>query len=46
MQRRQQDGLPRHHASANPGLSALATLTPQDSRPVRTLRDALSAVAG
>lgn len=46
VQRRQQDGLPRYYASADPSLAALATLMQQDSLLVRTLREALSAVAG
>lgn len=46
VQRHQQDGLPRYYASADPSLAALATLMQQDSLLVRTLREALSAVAG
>lgn len=46
VQRRQQDGLPRYYASADPGLAALATLMQQDSLLVRTLREALSSVVG
>ena len=46
VQRHQQDGLPRYYASADPSLAALATLMQQDSRLARTLREALSAVAG
>ena len=46
VQRHQQDGLPRYSASADPSLAALAALMQQDSQLVRTLREALSAVAG
>jgi hypothetical protein len=46
VQRRQQDGLPRYYAVANPSLAPLATLMQHDSRLVRTLRDALERVAG
>lgn len=46
VQRRQHDGLPRYYASADPSLAALATLMQQDSELIRTLREALSAVAG
>lgn len=46
VQRRQQDGLPRYYAVADPSLAPLATLMQHDSRLVRTLRDALERVAG
>ena len=44
--RRQQDGLPRYYAGADPSLAPLATLMQQDSRLVHTLREALAAVPG
>jgi predicted nucleotidyltransferase len=44
--RRQQDGLPRYYASADPALAPLVTLMQQDSALVRTLREALSGVKG
>ncbi len=44
--RHQHDGLPRYYASNDPGLRALATLMQQDSMLARTLREALSHVAG
>jgi predicted nucleotidyltransferase len=44
--RRQQDGLPRYYASADPALAPLVTLMQQDSALVHTLREALSGVKG
>ena len=44
--RRQQDGLPRYYASTDPALAPLVTLMQQDSALVRTLREALSGLAG
>jgi predicted nucleotidyltransferase len=44
--RRQQDGLPRYYASADPALAPLVTLMQQDSALVRTLREAIAAVKG
>lgn len=44
--RRQQDGMPRYHASTDPALRPLVVLMQQDSRLVNTLRDALAAVPG
>lgn len=44
--RRQQDGLPRYYASTDPDLAPLVTLMQQDSALVRTLREALSGMAG
>jgi predicted nucleotidyltransferase len=46
VQRRQQDGLPRYCASADPQLAPLVTLMQQDSALVRTLREALAGVKG
>ena len=44
--RRQQDGLPRYHASADPALAPLVALMQQDSALVSTLKDALAPVPG
>ncbi len=44
--RRQQDGLPRYYASADPALAPLVLLMQQDSRLVHTLREALAGVKG
>jgi predicted nucleotidyltransferase len=44
--RRQQDGLPRYHASADPALAPLVALMEQDSALVSTLKDALAPVPG
>lgn len=44
--RRQQDGLPRYHASTDPALKPLVMLMQQDSALVNTLRDALASVSG
>lgn len=44
--RRQQDGLPRYYASADPALAPLVTLMQQDTALVRTLREALAGMAG
>jgi predicted nucleotidyltransferase len=46
VRRHQQDGLPRYYAGTDPSLAALSTLMQQDGRLIRTLREALSAVAG
>jgi predicted nucleotidyltransferase len=44
--RRQQDGLPRYFASADPALAPVVTLMQQDSALVSALRDALASVQG
>ena len=44
--RRQQDGLPRYGASADPSLRPLVALMQQDSAMVTTLRDALAPLPG
>ncbi len=44
--RQQKDGLPRYFASTDPALAPLVTLMQQDSALVRTLREALSGLAG
>lgn len=44
--RRQQDGLPRYHASADPALAPLVALMQQDSALVSTLKHALAPVPG
>src|SRR3990167_3966466 len=44
--RRQQDGLPRYSASADPAWAPLVALMQQDSVLVNTLRDALTSVPG
>lgn len=44
--RRQQDGLPRYHASADPALAPLVALMQQDSALVSTLKDSLAPVPG
>ena len=44
--RRQQDGLPRYYASADPSFKPLVALMVQDSVLATTLRDALSVVPG
>lgn len=44
--RRQQDGLPRYHASADPTLAPLVALMQQDSALVSTLKGALAPVPG
>lgn len=44
--RRQQDGLPRYHASADPALAHLVALMQQDSALVSALKDALASVPG
>ena len=44
--RRQQDGLPRYSASADPSLTPLVALMQQDSAMVTTLRDALAPLPG
>lgn len=44
--RRQQDGLPRYYASADPSLAPVVMLMQQDSVMVNTLRDALASLPG
>ncbi|MBO9687159.1 MAG: nucleotidyltransferase domain-containing protein [Mitsuaria chitosanitabida] len=44
--RREQDGLPRYQASKDPSLAPLVALMQQDSRLVRTLREALLPLKG
>jgi predicted nucleotidyltransferase len=46
VQRRQQDGLPRYYANADPQLAPLITLMQQDSALVRTLRETLEKLDG